>query len=131
MHLIENPSLTNNLFYGIITLGNFTEEQLYKLWNYMKAVRYINVVPLYIEDLNDKYLYYKKKVTLFILMNSAKYVFRLMGVGKKQVIKIKKNRNLDTSDNINSFLDKLEKTKSNTAKKMELDNLIEKLVKKE
>lgn len=134
MYLIENQSLTNNLLYGVITLGNFTEEQLYKIWNYSKTIKYINTVPLYIENINDNYLYYKRKVKVFILMKSAKYVFKLMGIGKEQV-KVKKIRNvnkiknLNSKEDINIFLDKLQKTQSDSDKKRELDDLVDKLVK--
>lgn len=134
MYLIENQSLTNNLLYGIITFGNFAEEQLYKIWNYSKIIKYVNTVPLYIENINDNYLYYKRKVTVFILMKSAKYVFRLMGVGKdpvnekksKTLTKVKK---LNSKEDINIFLDKLQKSSNDLDKKRELDNLVDKLVK--
>ncbi len=131
IYLIENQSLTNNLLYGVITLGNFAEEQIYKLWNYSKTIRYINTVPLYIENINNNYLYYKRKTTVFILMKSGKYVFRLMGVGKEPV-KVKKTRNLknlNSKEDINIFLDKLRKTPNDSDKKHELANLVDKLVK--
>lgn len=131
MYLIENQSFINNLLYCVITLGNFTEEQIYKLWNYFKTIKYINTVPFYIENINDNYLYYKRKTTLFILMKSAKYVFRLISVGKEP-IKVKKTRNfknLNSKEDINIFLDKLQKTPSDTDKKLELDNLVDKFVK--
>ena len=64
-------------------------------------------------------------------MKSAKYVFRLISVGKEP-IKVKKTRNfknLNSKEDINIFLDKLQKTPSDTDKKLELDNLVDKFVK--
>lgn len=131
LYLIENPSFTNNLVYGFIMVLQFISETIKRSWNFSKKIKYINLVPTYIENLNDKYLYYKKKATLFILMHSAKYVFRFIGNKNNNVVKVKKNRQLKSSEDINMFLDKLQKNRSETERKRDLDDFVEKIIKNE
>jgi hypothetical protein len=114
----------NNFIYSLIYFIDFLFNFINYLWVLIKKTKYINYLPLKLEQLNNKYLQYKMRFGFYLMLKLTNLFFSFykkeepkkeepknIQQVKKNILKIK----LDTNEEIASFLEKIESDLKNKA----------------
>ena len=112
---LENTYNNNNFFYSLIYITDCSFKIVDNLWIKIKKTKYINYIPLKLEQLNDKYLEYKRKLGWYFVFKLTNLFFNLSNKTEK---KTEKKTETKTETKLEK---KIENKTENTDKKIKLN----------